>query len=108
MNEEHPMKTKRSKNQQNEQESPHCRKCGGTDIDFEYKDPFSGQEVHEAGALRQALYYIATAAKEDVDQGGNANALKLMGGALAELAVMLEVREELDEDHEKATAEAQS
>jgi hypothetical protein len=92
------MKTKTSKTEQTEQESPRCRKCGGTNIEFKFWDPATGQNVEETGTIREACYYIAEAAKEEVDQGCSAERLQVMGTTLAGLASMLLIREQAEEE----------
>jgi hypothetical protein len=103
------MKTKPSKNAQNEQDKPHCRSCGGTDIEFRYTEGEFGHEINERITLESACYYLGDAVRGETEGDCDGEQLARIATTMTRLAVMLKVRGKRGGgDAEEATPEMPS
>lgn len=76
--------------------APHCRNCGGTDVDFTYTETDFGHEIEEGGALELALYYFSDIVRGEVEGDCDPEQLQRMATTMARLAVMCRVRKPAD------------
>jgi hypothetical protein len=75
---------------------PHCRSCGGADIDFTYTETAFGHEIDEGGALELALCYFSDIVRGEVEGDCDPEQLQRVATTMARLAVMCQVRKPAD------------
>lgn len=75
---------------------PHCRNCGGTDVDFTYTETDFGHEIDEADALELACYYLADVLRGEAEGDSDPQQLQAIATTFARLAVMRRVRKPAD------------